>query len=279
MADTDFKSAQRIRIWDVDQDGGSGLDVNVEMLHSEYKTALSEKVGALPIAGRYATGTDIVAYDSKDAVPLLTDVNGRLAVILSGSTVPWYVDDSNGFSLGSSYVTAIGGFYDADGSDTVDDNDIGIPRISLHRKLLVSVSGNDNANSETNPIFTHEVAAASGQEIHAFYTFVVNKGALNDTQFLYPVPPATGDKFLLKSVIVSASGVLKGELWVGPSAGLVEKAVVFTTGSKLTEQIYFDPPIEILDAAGGEEALMKITTDDNKNMSVYVTFIGSLLLP
>jgi hypothetical protein len=329
MADIDFKSAQRIRIWDWAVDSPNGMDVKVEWLHNEFKTASDDKIGALALAGRFATGVNLVAYDEKDAVPLLTDANGRLVVTFAGGTEPIYVD-STGFTVeedeveaqgfladetatssvtendigiprmtlnrriitagdylddaafaldtAGSYVTAIGGFYDADGSDSLDDGNIGIPRVSIKRKLMVQVSANDDANSETNPMYVHEVAAASGLEVQELKTAAnVARDGTDSTSIKYVITPASTDTFLLKSLILSSSGVFKAIVQVGPAATPVNKAIVYTTGSKLTEQIFFDPPIEIKEAGGTEEVLVVVRNDDNAAMDIHCTIIGSLL--
>jgi hypothetical protein len=78
---------------------------------------------------------------------------------------------------------------------------------------------------------------------------------------------------MLKSIIVASSGSMKCELQVGPVAALVTKAVIFTSGAKPTEQIFFDPPIEIPDTSTGTIRIIR-RNDDHNAMDVYSTIIG-----
>ena len=89
---------------------------------------------AFPIAGKYeATPT---TYGDGDAVPLLVDANGKLQVIASLVINTEFVDDA-AFTPGTSIVGSIGMMADEVAPDSVDEGDIGIPRMTLDRKQLV----------------------------------------------------------------------------------------------------------------------------------------------
>jgi len=343
MALNDYLAAQRIRLWDVDANSPNGSDrgftnafpfiiqitdpvleaskrdLNLVHVHDAYGNTPT----ILPVAGRYEDPTSLTTYDDNDATALLTDVNGRLVVTMSdGDTNFSYEDDTlfpqdprgnvaaigaladetatdsvdegdigiprmtlnrrliiaddflddAAFGIGTDYVSAIGGIYDADGSDTLDDNDIGAVRVSQKRKLLVQVSKDDNVNAEVNPIFVQVVkSAVSGTEIHKFDNGTLNVNPAGTSNHDYAT---VGTTFLLRSIIIAASGATKCEVWVGPVAAVVQKAVVFTSAAKPTEQIFFDPPIEVPVASTGTTRLI-VRNDDNKAMAIYTTIIGN----
>lgn len=143
----DFKTAQRVRLWDGTNDFGfvvgkpfftaisnGTVDLDLVTIDSGYGATPV----AMPIAGKYeATPT---VYADGDAVPLLTDQNGRLQVGASLTIGYEYVDDT-AFTPATDKVAAIGAMADETLPDSVDEGDIGIPRMTLDRKLLVRIVG------------------------------------------------------------------------------------------------------------------------------------------
>ena len=123
-------STSQIKIWD----GTSEL--NIVVINDAYGAT----PGAMPIAGKYeATPT---AYDDGDATPLLVDENGRLIVnIASGGSGENIVVDDSAFTVGTDYVGAIGFLADETAPDSVDEGDVGIPRMTLDRKILTRIVG------------------------------------------------------------------------------------------------------------------------------------------
>ena len=87
---------------------------------------------AAPIAGKYeATPT---TYADGDAVPFLTDANGRLQIGATSLNNDSVLVDDSAFTVGTSSVTAIGATYIAAG-DVVQDGDIGAVRMTDDRLL------------------------------------------------------------------------------------------------------------------------------------------------
>lgn len=160
-----------------------------------------------------------------------------------------------------------------DGTDTwsIDGSGYGQVDIAAQSLTALKVSKDANANSETNPIFVQVVSTAvSGEEVQDYDTAAaVAKDASDNHDYT-----VAGTTFLLKSVIVAASGAMKVEIQAGPLASLVTKAVIFTTASKLTEQVFFDPPIEVPVTSTGTVRLIR-RNDDNSAMDVYSTIIGN----
>lgn len=327
---------------------------------------------AIPIAGKYeATPT---TYTDGDAVPLLLDVNGRMQVAISSlaDASNIFVDDS-AFTVTSSKVAAIGAMADETSPDSVTEGDIGIPRMTLDRKILtrvvgatdanrldidangaalailqansgvdigdvtinngagaaavniqdggntitvdasdldirdlthvsdsvkigdgtdfwaidgsgfgqvdiaaqsltaIKVSKDANANTELNPIYVQVVSGViSGDEKHIYATATPASDATSNLDYTV----TTAKTFLLKSVVVASSGATKTIVSVGPVSSLVTKVVLFTSGAKPTEQIFFDPPIEVPDTSTGT-IRVAVRNDENQSMDVYATIEGN----
>ena len=254
------------------------------------------------------TQDDILIYantvkdgSGTDLIPLV-DADGHLQIdVLSGGDGYAKVDDS-AFSIGVDEVIPMGALADEAATDSVDEGDIGIPRMTLDRKLLtrivgasdanrldvnasgqaqidiaavsvtaIPISKDASANAETNPIYVQVVTGViSGIEIHDYDTSAAIAKDASDNHD-YSVANAT---FFLKSVIVAASGAMKITVQAGPVAALVTKAVIFTSASKPTEQITFDPPIEVPVATSGTVRVIR-RNDDNQAMDVYSTIVGN----
>ena len=216
------------------------------------------------------------------------------------------IDDS-AFGVATDKVTGSGYLADEVATDSVDEGDIGIARMTLDRKqlfvlvdkttdanrLVISASGeasisqkshaltnanalpiskNNTANSETNPMYVQPVeTSVSGSEVHNYNTAsaVAADGTSNHD---YTV---TGTTMFLKSIIVAGSGNIKFEIRTGPLASLVTKAVGFLTGREGdSKQINFNPPIEIPVTGTGTVRIIR-TNRQNQAVDVYSTILGN----
>lgn len=213
------------------------------------------------------------------------------------------VDDS-AFTVAVDSVS-VGGYLANDTNpDAVDEGDVGAARMTLDRKQLmvladpntdanrlaidsngnaavnlaavgvtaVPISKDSNANSETNPIYVHNVdTVVSGVEVHDFNT-AVDVGSGSTSNHDYSV---VNNTFLLKSIIASGSGNVKFEVQVGPIASLSTVAVGFLNGRQGdTKQIIFDPPIEVPVTGTGTVRVVR-TNRQGIATDVYSTIIGS----
>ena len=221
--------------------------------------ALSDGAAAVTVTGNKLdvnVGTVTVTASDLDIRPLEagTTANTKDNILVYANTVK---DGS-----GTNYVPLV----DADGELQVDV--ITAPAVRTITKATdsIQVSKDTNVNSATNPIYvavTTDVISAT--EIHDYGT-TVDTGN-ND----YTV---TGTTFLLKSVIFAASGGMKAEIQVGPLATLVTKAVGFIPHQGGTEQLFFDPPIEVPVASTGTVRVV-MTNREGSAQSVYSTIIGN----
>jgi uncharacterized membrane protein YdcZ (DUF606 family) len=85
--------------------------------------------------------SSLPTYADGQGGALQVDVNGRL---ISTIELNDYTDDA-GFTVGTDKVLAIGALADETTPDSVDEGDIGLPRMSLDRKLHTSFSFVDDA--------------------------------------------------------------------------------------------------------------------------------------
>jgi len=281
-------NVEKTKIWD----GTNYLDILIA------NSAYGSTSKGIAIFGKYeATPT---TYDDGDAVPLLTDANGKLIVSIDP---PYdYVDDDS-FTVATDRIVGIGALADETSPDSVDEGDIGIPRMTLDRKLLtrivgandanrwdidsngygqidlaevsvtaVPVSKDGNANSETNPLYVTIVGKPITTEVHDYNTAVSVAGG-GTSSHSYSV--SAGKTFLLKRVMCSASGAGRWEVQIGPTASLVTKAVKFTSSAQQNVDFVFDPPIEIVEASGGEQVNVIRENREGASQDIYSTIMGN----
>lgn len=229
-------------------DGTNQLDLVV------INSAFGATPTAMPVAGKYeATPT---TYDDGDAVPLLTDANGRL---LSSVTIP----------SGSQIEIT-------DGTDTwsIDGSGYGQVDIAAQSVGSIAVSADNNANTETNPIFVQVVSGAlSGIEVLDYDTSadVAADGIDNHD---YTVPGSSTLK--VQCCFGSASGAQKIEIKAGPVASLVSKAVQFTSMANPNWLVDFKGLLEVPDTSTGTLRIARKNRDE-ATMDVYSTLLGTLV--
>ena len=115
--------------------------------------------------GALGSGVLIQGDDGTDRTNVLVDTDGHLQVdILSGggSNASVFVDDA-GFTVASSSVTAIGAMFDDTATDSVDEGDVGIPRMSADRRLYTDTEITAALPAGTNAI--GKLASNSGVDI------------------------------------------------------------------------------------------------------------------
>jgi len=277
----------------------SGVDIgDVDVTSVVPGTGATELGKAVDDAGGATdTGVAILAIRD-DALTTLTPVDGdyvRLRVNSTGalhvtgsfSAANVFVDDS-AFTVATDSVSATGFLADETATDSVDEGDIGLGRMSLDRRQLtdatlqigdtdvsatvpVPISATEAANSELNPIYVHEVDATSGEEVHDYDTAsAVASDATSNHDYT-----VAGTTFLLRSVIVAGSGNIKFEVQSGPVAGLATVAVGFLNGRQGdTQQINFNPALEVPVTSTGTVRVIR-TNRQGSATDVYSTIIGS----
>lgn len=168
----------------------------------------------------------------------------------------------------------IGKVYLTDGTNDVGITATGELKVNIAAQSLgaVKISKDANPNSETNPIFVKVVDVALANEIHDYNTAVnVAKDASDNHDYVI----SSGKKFLLRKVLASASGAMKIEIQVGPSASLQTKAVLFTSQANPNAEIEFTQPIEVQENGGGERVRIIRTNRERQSMDVYSTIMGT----
>jgi hypothetical protein len=263
--------------------------------------------GVLALAVRDDALTTLTPVDG-DYVQLRTTSTGALWVTpTSSGDMSNVVADDSAFAVGTDTVGVVGMLADETTPDSVNEGDVGVPRMTLDRKQLivladattdsqrlaidssglaqvdvaahaltntnaVPVSKDNSANSETNPIFVKLTdTAVSGVEIHDYDTAAAVASDATDNHD-YTVANTT---FFLKSVIVAGSGNIKFEIQTGPVAGLSTVAVGFLTGRQGdTQQVFFDPAVEVPATSTGTVRVIR-TNRQGAATDLYSTIIGN----
>jgi len=200
--------------------------------------------------------------------------------------------DDGAFTVATDKVFPMGAIADETAPDSVDEGDIGAPRMTLDRKLLIRVVGASDANrldissagaaainitqvggvahSELNPVYVQVVrGTTSGIEFHSHRDQDVNKDATDN----HDVTVTTSKTARVVGFVITASGATKGTLSLGPIASLVQKYVAFTSGASPTWYQPIDPPLELAEAGGTETIRLARRNDDNQTQGIYSTIV------
>lgn len=247
-----------------------------------------------------AIWSNTVKDGSGTAYQPLVDADGHLQVdVLSGGDGYAKVDDS-AFTVGTDEVVPMGALADDTATDSVDEGDVGIPRMTLDRKLLTRIVGatdanrldvdasghaqidiaalsltalpvskDSSANSMTNPIYVQEVEGVSGGTVVCDYDQAASIAKAATDNHDYTITAATTLRQI--RVTCSASLAARFEIQVGPVASLVTKKVVFTSASTPTKVV--DLNVEVPDTSTGTVRVIRKNMD-NKTQDLYSTIEG-----
>jgi len=257
----------------------------------------SGDVGVMALAVRQDTQADFGA--DGDYVPLSIDANGALRTSAQLSVGQ---PDDDPFAVGTDDVVPTGYLFDDVSTDTLDEGDVGIPRVDGSRRVLtrlvgstdsqrleinannraeidiaeqtltaLAVSADNTANSASNPLYVHNVAAvASGSEVHNYKQAVAVAGAGTDDH-TYAVVNTT---FFLKAVDYASSGASKWEIAHGEPASEATVAVRFLPRFGGGSQICFAPSVEVAKGTAGQ-VLVTGTNRQGQAQDLYSTIIGN----
>ncbi len=238
---------------------------------------------------------------------LRLDGTGALWVNVASTVSPGGIIDDTPFGIAVDPVNPQGFLADEVATDSVDEGDIGIARMTLDRKQLnvlvsptvdsqrmeinaageaqvdvashgltnanaVPISADNAANTELNPIFVFTVnTVTSGNEVHDYDTATVT-AASSDTHD-YTV---TGTVFLWKSSILTSSGPFYFTLSSGPTAGTADFASAFLNGREGdTQQLTFEPAREVSPASTGVARITRFNRHSGVDNDVFTTIIGN----
>lgn len=117
----------------VQEDGAAltALQLIDDIVHTEDTAHSTGHKGAFVLTVRNDSDTAL-AGTTGDYAPLQTDDLGKLKVIQEG-----LYDDDSAFGVGTDSVAAFGAMFDDAATDSVDEGDIGIVRMSADRRMLV----------------------------------------------------------------------------------------------------------------------------------------------
>lgn len=86
----------------------------------------------------------VAGHDGTNAQIILTDTSGRVVTVGGGGITVDLADDA-AFTIATSRVMPMGALADEAATDSVDEGDIGVPRMTLDRKLLSGADLTDDA--------------------------------------------------------------------------------------------------------------------------------------
>lgn len=131
------------------------------------------------------------------------------------------------------------------------------------------ISKNDDANSNSNPIYVQSVGAVETiTKVHNYATNILASNATANQNYT-----VVGTIFRLKRVIGSSTGQAKFEIQVGPIASLVTKAIILVAPNCRTNEVTFDPPIEVPVTGTGTVRVIHKNLQTGSN-DTYATIIG-----
>lgn len=228
----------------------------------------SGDVGAFVLAVRNDVLASLVTTDG-DYAPFQVDANGALYVTIDGAIK---IDDSP-FTVGTDSVMANGYLFDDTATDSVDEDDIGIARMTADRKQLVRIAGNTDANrvnvDDNQHMLTDRIEDTD--VVHTYAT-VASVGNNSSGTITHTVPDGT--TFYLKQIIAASSGGL-GKVDISYDDGTVTSlATVFYASSRPFADITFDQPVPIVGVVGGTDVDVVITNRAGQAQDVYATIMG-----
>jgi hypothetical protein len=261
----DFKTAQRVRLFDGTNDFGfvvgkplfisvSNGTIDLDLL--TVNSAFGATPVGVPVVGKYESAP--TTYDDGDAVPLLTDVNGKLITSTTITIGYEFVDDA-AFTPATSKVAAIGMFADETAPDSVNEGDIGIPRMTLDRKQLMVI-----VDPTTD---TQRLAITANNEAKVFVTGI----KVDDAAFT----PATDNVLPMGAMAdeVAPDSVDEGDVGI-PRMTLDRKLLVRIAGAVDSQRWAIDAngngPIDI---ASQTLTAIKISKDASANSEVNPIYV------
>jgi hypothetical protein len=284
---------------EIDASGQLGVVIGsgpADIGKAEDSVHVTGDVGVGLLAVRQSVQADL-APDGDYTFPTIDDSGGLRVSIVAGSAGGASAVDDSVFTIGVDNVAPAGYLADETATDSVDEGDVGLARMTLDRKVLhvlvdpttdanraaIDANGSQqvllfgsldptSVNADDNPIFVQVVTGAtSSTEINDFNQ-AVGVAAMGGTA-THALPVSAASTLLLRSVIFAGSGSGKVEIALGPLASEVTKAVAFISSANPTRQVFFDPPIELV-FASDEQVLLTVTNRDNQAQDLYTTIIG-----
>lgn len=198
------------------------------------------------------------------------DANGRAWIV--GSAI-----DGGAFTAGSTKAVVIAAVRN-DSIDALADDKVGPVRCDTNRAVFVNIrdaAGNDrglNIDSSGRLAVTGNFGDAVSSGDVCEYDTITDLAAATEstTELSYTVVSS----FLLKQVIVGASGKVRITVKTGPTASLVTKAVIYTSTANPNGVVTFAQPIEVLSTSTGIVRIL-VKNLEATAQDVHCTILGN----
>ncbi|MHA1950098.1 MAG: hypothetical protein ACW99G_01150, partial [Candidatus Thorarchaeota archaeon] len=246
--------------------------INLSSEYAEDSVHTTADTGQFVLAVRNDTLAALAGTDG-DYAPFQVNADGALYVDTSGGdSNSEYVDDS-AFTVATDVITGIGMLADDTAPDSVDEGDIGIPRMTLDRRQLMRIGGATDANrvnvDDGSMMLTDRIQDTS--VVHEYGT--VASVANNSTGTItYTI--ADGDVFYLKQVFASSSGGPMKVVIQYDDGAVTTLGTFFYSDAVPYIDIRFDQPVPITGVLGGTDVEIVITNRAGPAQDVYATVMG-----
>lgn len=169
----------------IDDNGGS-LTTDSLAEFAEDTAHVTADVGIQTLVVRNDTLASLCDTDG-DYTPLQVNADGALYITSTSLNNDSVIVDDSAFTPATSSVTAMGAFADEAGTDLVDEGDIGAPRMTLDRKLIIEIADatTDSQRLAINASGEVGVVQATHGDLQANVTLQINDV---DVSASVPVP-------------------------------------------------------------------------------------------
>ena len=194
----------------------------------------------------------MVATDYNSSLPVRTEANGDVvSKLCDGSTTSQLLAINTNGRIGINVRDGT-----TDGQVWKIDSD-GYGRVDIAKSIILRVSKDTNANSESNPIFVQTSQGISGGEIHDYQPDLA-VAAGDDETHTYTVTAAK--TLLLKQITASSAGKMKAELKTGGIGATDTVAVFYNSTANQVIDFTFAQPKEVI----AEDLVEIIKTNKDK---------------
>jgi len=254
-------------------DALGALYVNVSDTNYEYaedSIHTTADVGAFVLAVRNDTLAALAGTDG-DYAPFQVNADGALYVDVSDISIG-HVDDS-AFAVGTDEVVGSGFLFDDTATDSVDEGDIGLGRMTADRRQLMRIGGATDANrvnvDDGSMMLVDRIQDTNVEHTYGTVTSVANSSTGTIT---HTVPD--GETFYLKQVFAASSGAPMKVTVQYDDGTVTTLGVFFYSDAHPYLDTTFDQPVPILGVSGGTDVEVVILNRAGPAQDVYATIMG-----
>ena len=258
----------------------------------DYQSFKSDSLGRLWTNQRGVFAEDSVHTDADDGQFVLAVRNDTLATLAGtdGDYAPFQVNadgalytevsdlsiglvDDSPFGVGTDEVVGSGFMFDDTATDSVDEGDIGIGRMTADRRQLMRIGGATDAN-RVNVDDGSMMLVDRIQDTEVEHTYGTVASVANNSTGTITHTVADGDVFYLKQVTAASSGApMKVVIQYDDGAVTTLTTLFYSDAVPYIDHTY-DQPVPITGVSGGTDVEVVITNRAGPAQDVYATIMG-----